>query len=358
MASESRWNRQNVDYYFDPDDPWLTDLPWSVGSCWHVFLLHVRTHGNKRGLCPVVAASMIAAPYRIPPADMVACLEAAERGGALTVEKGHCVVTRWEKSQTPDAKRVQNRRKRNCPGQTAVVTDNTGQVAETKSESVSNSSEIVTDNSDLLRTTATCSDSLSRDSNSNSNPHTADAVLPQGADAAAADSPWWADHPDPLVAWTGEQISAIPKFQNCRRPPTAARVDRVVDRLRQEAPDEEVIRGFVMEFAEFHTDHPNEFGKDDPVGILDNRITDFLPRWRKVKTQLTEVSGGGKKSSPNRPLLEVLGPVAGVDFEERVVGLRTSKVSKREVPVTERFKPGSDEPFDEAEWWQGKVVTA
>ena len=64
MASESRWNRQNVDYYFDPDDPWLTDLPWSVGSCWHVFLLHVRTHGNKRGLCPVVAASMIAAPYR------------------------------------------------------------------------------------------------------------------------------------------------------------------------------------------------------------------------------------------------------------------------------------------------------
>lgn len=99
--------------------------------------------------------------------------------------------------------------------------------------------------------------------------------------------PYWEGCGDPLVVYVAEAISKIGKYANASRPPTIARLEDLVGKARELAPDDKAVQFMVDNWKEFHlADVKAKYGKQDPVASLREQIGYYRPRWAQMRRRM------------------------------------------------------------------------
>jgi hypothetical protein len=84
------------------DSPWLDALDGTAAGCWPRVLCWVKRSGSG-GRCKEPDPNVLARRWRVPRESVEALLMAAVLDGALRVERGEWVVTKWAEFQSSDA---------------------------------------------------------------------------------------------------------------------------------------------------------------------------------------------------------------------------------------------------------------
>lgn len=120
MSAESRWLRLSVDWHASD---WLTELPWPVRAVWPAFLAYVKQVGTA-GKCKIPPMTRFAGGLDIPAEYITALLCAAETHGALRIEDGHWIITKWEKYQPSDNTNAERQKRHRQKKQVQTPPDN------------------------------------------------------------------------------------------------------------------------------------------------------------------------------------------------------------------------------------------
>lgn len=101
--------------------------------------------------------------------------------------------------------------------------------------------------------------------------------------------PYWEGHADPLVEFLGKIIASVSKYEGASRPPTLARVEEILERIRIEAPDDQAIKDMLTDWCDFHqADTAGKFGKQDPIASIRQQIGFRRPRWAIMRKRMDE----------------------------------------------------------------------
>lgn len=102
MATDSLWIRLNIDW---DRAKWIRPLPRATRSLWPDLLRWVKMNSPVKGFIGFCDAESLAWDMRLEDGDDVALkalLDAAQVGGAITIEGGRLSVQNWDEYQDPE----------------------------------------------------------------------------------------------------------------------------------------------------------------------------------------------------------------------------------------------------------------